>query len=395
MVTKAIQVDEKTAEFIHKICAETGMGEGEALRKILTLQVQGDKPSAQERFARIRGTGDNEGRGGMIDKMMELKALEKIGGDDKKDEGGLLDRETLKMMLQMQYLQQIFPSQQQQQPQQQGMGLKETIELARIIGGDGKKGGDEIIEKLFEYQKDQDKQRRDDEKDRMKHLENLMKDKEMDSLKKEMLKVQDEVKQREEEKKDELHERIDMLQNSILRLGQSEDPLTKQVETRLKEKLTDALTNAVSDFDITSKRESLTTEDGKPNVNKIIGDGFKTLNKYIDARAKEAPIPQQFQELTPEQVAEIQAQQGVPGVGDSIKVRPEVQEVETPQPEAQPEAEIMEAPSVEIQAIQPSSVEPPQEPAPEPSPEPKPKPEETKLERRKREKIERVKGKKS
>jgi len=399
MVTKAIQVDEKTAEYIHKICAETGMGEGEALRKILHLQIQGDKPTTQERLARIREGGGNEGKGGMIDKMMELKALEKIGGgSDDGDDMSKEMREIRKMGMMMSAMQMYAQPQQQQQSQNTLSDKLTEAMLQKAISGDTKNGNSEVLEKLLEFQQQESEKRREDERERRREMESIFRDKELDGVRKEIARVQELTKEKDEEKKDELHQRMDMLQDSILRLGQSEDPLTKQVETRLKEKLTNALTDAVSDFDITSKKESITTDEGKINTNKIVSEAFRTLNRGIEAYGKKAPPQQTFQGLTPEQVAEIQAQQaeaqGVPDVGDAIPIQPKVQDVDPSQPEAPPETEILENPSVEFSPSQPASVEPAPTPAPE-SEQPKPEKKETKLQKKRREKIERVKGKKS
>lgn len=369
---KVIEVDDETEEIIHGMCRKTGLQESDVIRKLANLQGQRPEPEIRR-----------EERGkDIIDKVIDLEAIGRVKGRKDENEGGLIDKETLKMMLQMQYLQQLFP-QQQQQKTQEGMGLKDVVELAKLFSGDGKKGeGDmEGLMKVFmEYQKTQDENRREDERERTKHLEGLLREKEIGELKGEIQKVQEAAKEKEEEGKSEIQERLDQLQALVLNLENRDDPLTKKVEIKLKEKLTDALVNAVSDFDITNKKESLTTDEGKVNVNKLVSEGLNVINRGIDAYAKGRPQPQDIREMTTEQIT---PQGHIPGVGDSIKIRPQVE----PQPQIQPQPQAQVDSKQEILA--PKS----QTQNVVPNPEEQPKEEkETKLQRKRREKMERVRG---
>jgi hypothetical protein len=81
-------------------------------------------------------------------------------------------------MLQMQMMSQMMPNMQQQK---EGSSRRETIELAKLIGGDGK-DSKEMLELVKEIQKQKDDQLRDMQKTQMEQIKELLQEKRISEI---------------------------------------------------------------------------------------------------------------------------------------------------------------------------------------------------------------------
>jgi hypothetical protein len=147
---------------------------------------------------------------------------------------------------------------------------------------------------------------------------------------------------------------MDALQQAIMNLGKGEDPISRQIEMKLKEKLTTALTDAVSDFDITSKKQQITTPEGKINTNEILKQGLDTLGRVAESwgsargqqQVRTMPVPQQM-----------------PETGDVVQITPQAApmpepvQMEAPAFDPGPQPMSEPAPAVEVSIPEPPPVD--------------------------------------
>lgn len=323
MASKLLEVSENTAALIEKTAAETKMTKQEVIERLLALQLSPQERPARQKIDEIRAMrGGNGGKDkDFVDKLIDLKAIDKISGGDS---GGILDKDMIKSMMQMQMLQRMMPA-----PEPPRGSDNELLKvLLPILLTNNNNGGNknDALEAVLAHIQAQDETRRREDENRMKDLERLLNTKEKEQMEEKIERLREEAEQKENVQAQVLDARMNALQDAIMNLGKGEDPISKQIELKLKQKLTTALTDAVSDFDITSRKQQIATPDGKINTQEIIKQTFDTIGKGLDAWKSRGP-PQQVYEMPVPGAP-------MPGVGDSVRIMPQAAPVDVPAPEA-------------------------------------------------------------
>ena len=207
----------------------------------------------------------------------------------------------------------------------------------------------EALDAVLTYVKDQDESRRREDENRMKDLERLLSTKEKEEMTEKIERLREEQQKDKEMQNEVLDTRLEALQVAILNLGKGEDPISRQIEMKLKEKLTTAMVGAVNDFEISNKKQQLTDPNGKINTQEIIKQTFDTIGKGLDAWKSRGP-PQPVMEMP------IPSGATMPGVGDSIRIAP--QQVQTMPSAAELGQQIQAATAATEQMIEPPAAEP-------------------------------------
>lgn len=305
---QVITVDKDTADAIYAVAKKTGMTDKEVVQKLLKLQLT-DKPvdPMREKLQRMKesfGGGDGEKKS-IVDKFVDSELINSFRGN-KDDDDSLLDKKTLKMMFQMQMMQQMFPMGQQQQPQQQGMGFKEAIELAAIIG---KPGGSDQLEKIMERQRHQDELRRRDDEKRQEQMMNMMREaitgKRVDEIEKKVLVTEEKAKEEQRAIQTETLAQMRDMENRLLLANKSGGGLSEELQQY------SILRDSIMDF---AKSEGMTKEEitdkatGKIKWDKLLKEGIDAVKVIGQSYAQRPPPPQPVIEMTPEEYEEYQKQ---------------------------------------------------------------------------------------
>lgn len=341
---RTIKVAPETAEAISAIARKSGLPEAEIIDKLMKLQLQ-DKPRdpMRDKLQKMRESISGGGGGGEtkspVDKYLDLMGINTIKSAFGQQQGGnneskpILSRDMLAGIVEMKIaMSAIGPLLgQSQQPQQQGMGIKEMVELITLMKSPD---GPDKVEKIMEHQRHQDELRRKDDDKRQQDMMNMMKEAITG-------KRMDEIEARAEQREDSINvdkqRQLEYLQSMETRLaagqqsgGGFSDELQKYSTIR----------GALIDF---AKEEGMTKEvvdesSGKIKWEKVIPEGIKAIQEVVSARTQQPPQPQEVIEMTPEEYAAYQQQAAQP--------TPQVEQVQS---EIQPviQAEPQEAAPVE------------------------------------------------
>lgn len=345
---RTITVDPDTADAIQAVARKTGLSEKDVVTKLLKLQIQEKPPDpVQQRLGRMRevfGGNDEGGKKSILDKFVDMesiKALQK--GNKDEDDEPLLDKKTLKMMLQMQMLQQLFPSQQQQPQQQQGFGFKEFLELQALTS---KPGGSDQFDKFMEYQKHQDELRRRDDEKRQDQMTNMMREaitgKRIDEIEQKFEATEEKSKVDQREIQAETLNQMRDMENRLLmanaRGGGLSDELQQYAHFR----------KAMTDFAASEglKKDDITDPSGKIKWENILKEGIDAFRTVGEAYAKQQPPQQPVVEMTPEEYEAYQ-QQAVVAQGEGV---PPDMPAEAP-PEVPAEQPVVEQPMEPVQDV--------------------------------------------
>jgi hypothetical protein len=286
------------------------VSEEEVINRYMKLQTKRKARTANPLLNRMDDIESNKSGGSdFINRLLEMKSVDTMFGNNSSndDSGSIFSakemKEMLKMQLQLQMMKPLLNEMgggQQQQPQSMTVEDYLKIEAMKDKGSETK----DILEAMRQDQQSQREDTRRAEETRRKDLEALFATKGKDEAKERLERMEEKIAATKSSELDGLTDRFQTLEAAIYNLGQTEDPLSRQLENKIKEKVVAGVASVVGELDF--QKKSPTTDDGRLDMDFVAKEGFGALNKIVEVmrmKQQQPPQPQPVQEMPPRDYA--------------------------------------------------------------------------------------------